>query len=79
MVQTDDLVIRGPDVLKEGECYFQVVYSMNDDDGRYPCIETYVYVFSCGPLPDGRRRPDSSSWTVTSSAACSTFPDWPKP
>ena len=38
----EDCMLKGPDDLKEGECYFEI--SFWDTQCEIPCIETWIYV-----------------------------------
>lgn len=38
----EDSMLKGPDQLKEGECYFEI--SFWDTQSDIPCIETWIYV-----------------------------------
>jgi len=37
-------MLTGPQELREGECYFEIFF--HEEDDRYPCVETYVFVGS---------------------------------
>jgi len=38
----EDCMLKGPDELREGECYFEISFS--DTQSEIPCIETWIYV-----------------------------------
>ena len=44
MSELADLMLAGSHVLREGECYFDLLFDQRDDDGKFPCVETYIYV-----------------------------------
>jgi hypothetical protein len=42
MVSLGDLMLPGPHVLKEGECYFDLAF--HEREFRFPCVDSYVYI-----------------------------------
>jgi hypothetical protein len=83
VVSTGDLMLPGPDALQAGECYFDI--SFHEDDDRYPCIETWVYV-GTKTVPARRNRPATAEYYFQSVESYLTNGDllqrpasrWPK-